>query len=406
MKLDFTVSEVKELINQLTDRDTFMETIRVDVREAVGSLMSNLMDAELTHHLGRDRYERLNGRCNHRNGKYGRKLTLKGIGEVNLKVPRDRLGTFQTRVIPKWRRYEQTLVDDLSLMFLSGCSTRSLSMISKRLIGRSISATEISNCTKELSGAVEAWRLRDLSQEPIKYLYLDGVNFSMRLCDGISKVPVLVIIGVALNGQKLVLGLQSGDKESASSWREFFKDLKGRGLQGDRIELGLMDGLPGLEMVFGEEFPRAKIQRCQVHVARNVLAKVPRKIKKQVADDMRSVFYASSKKKAWAFHEEFEKKWEKDIPSAVKCLKGSLKACLTYLDFPEDEWISLRTTNVIERVNKEFKRRTKPMEIVPGEESCYRLLAFISLKMELHWRANPVGKVRENLPFFKQIKGK
>ena len=406
MKLDFTVSEVKELINQLTDRETFMETIRVDVRAAVGSLMSNLMDTELTRHLGRDRYERLNGRCNHRNGKYGRKLTLKGIGEVNLKVPRDRLGTFQTRVIPKWRRYEQTLVDDLSLMFLSGCSTRSLSMISKRLIGRSISATEISNCTKELSAAVEAWRLRDLSQEPIKYLYLDGVNFSMRLCDGISKVPVLVIIGVALNGQKLVLGLQSGDKESASNWREFFKDLKGRGLLGDRIELGIMDGLPGLEKVFAEEFPRAKIQRCQVHVARNVLAKVPRKIKKQVADDMRSVFYASSKKKAWAFHEEFEKKWEKDIPSAVKCLKGSVKACLTYLDFPEDEWISLRTTNVIERVNKEFKRRTKPMEIVPGEESCYRLLAFISLKMELHWRANPVGKVRENLPFFKQIKGK
>lgn len=404
MRLDITVTEARELIGRLTDRETFMEAIRVDVREAVGKLMSGLMTSELTDHLGRERYERVSGRCNYRNGKYGRKLTLKGIGEVKLEVPRDRMGTYHTQVVPKWQRYEKALVDDLSLMFLSGCSTRGLSLISKRLIGRSISSTEISNATKELSGAVEQWRLRDLSEEPIKYLYLDGVNFSMRLCDGISKVPVLVIIGVALNGQKLVLGLQSGDKESAANWREFFKDLKGRGLQGNRIELGIMDGLPGLEKVFAEEFPKAKIQRCQVHVARNVLAKVPRKIKKQVADDMRSIFYASSKNKARAFQEAFVKKWEKDVPSAVKCLQASAKACLTFMDFPEDEWISLRTTNVIERLNKEFKRRTKPMEIVPGEEACYRLLAFISLKMELHWQSTPIGKVRENLPFFKQIK--
>ena len=404
MKLDITICEAQELIHKLTDRETFMEALRVDVRAAVGKLMSNLMEGELTGHLGRGRYERLGRRCNYRNGKYGRKLTLKGIGEVNLEVPRDRMGTYQTRVIAKWQRYEKALVDDLSLMFLSGCSTRSLSLISRRLIGRSISPTEISNATKELSGAVEQWRLRDLSEEPIKYLYLDGVNFNMRLSDGIAKVPVLVIIGVAENGQKLVLGLQSGDKESAANWREFFKDLKGRGLRGNRIDLGIMDGLPGLETVFAEEFPQAKIQRCQVHVARNVLAKVPRKLKEPVADDMRSVFYASSKKKAWAFQKEFEKKWNRDIPSAVKCLQGSVKACLTFMDFPEDEWISLRTTNVIERLNKEFKRRTKPMEIVPGEEACYRLLAFISLKMELHWRSTPIGKVRENLPFFKQIK--
>ena len=104
------------------------------------------------------------------------------------------------------------------------------------------------------------------------------------------------------------------------------------------------------------------------------------------------------------FQVAFVNKWKRDIPSAVKCLQTSAKACLTFMDFPEDEWISLRTTNVIERLNKGCKRRTKPMEIVPGEAACYRLLAFVSLKMELHWRSNPVGKVRENLPFFKLIK--
>ena len=138
--------------------------------------------------------------------------------------------------------------------------------------------------------------------------------------------------------------------------------------------------------MFKEEFPKAKVQRCQVHVARNVLAKVTnRKSKKRVADDLRSIFYASSKDKAVEFFAAFKAKWEKEFPSAVKCLSNSLESSLTFFNFPDEEWISIRTTNVIERVNKEFKRRTKSMEIVAGENACYTLLAFISLKMEIHW---------------------
>lgn len=177
---------------------------------------------------------------------------------------------------------------------MTGISTRSLSMISTRLIGRKISPTEVSNANKELIDAVEKWRTRDLSEETIKYIFLDGVNFDMRIDGSIEKVPVLVAIGVTESGKKLVLGFQAGDKESAPTWREFFKDLKKRGLDGSKMVLGVMDGLPGLEKVFKEEFPKAKVQRCQVHVARNALAKVPKKLKKTVADDMRSIFYASS----------------------------------------------------------------------------------------------------------------
>ena len=179
--------------------------------------------------------------------------------------------------------------------------------------------------------------------------------------------------------------------------------MKGRGLDSAKITMGIMDGLPGLEKVFAEEFPGAKVQRCQVHVARNVLAKVPQKFKEAVADGMRSIFYASSKEKAREFFAEFKAKWEVQLPSAVKSLEKSLDACLTFFNFPEEEWISLRTTNIIERLNKEFKRRTKPMEIVAGERSCYTLLAFIALKMELHWRSNPIGKVRKNLPLWKVL---
>ena len=154
---------------------------------------------------------------------------------------------------------------------------------------------------------------------------------------------------------------------------------------------------------FNATITKAKVQRCQIHVARNVLAKVPKKLKKNVADQVRSIFYASSKSKAIEFFESFKAMREKDLPSAVKCLENSLNSCLTYLQFPQEEWVCLRTTNVIERVNKEFKRRTKPMEILAGERSCYTLLTFICLKMELHWRSKPIGKVAANLPFMKQM---
>ena len=404
MKLEVSVPELVEVFKEIQKQpEQIFEMIRLDVREIVGDYMTAMMNAELTHFLGREPYARSQGDVNHRNGSYDRTFTLKSLGEVEVKVPRDRKGEFTTQVIPRSKQYEAELSRDLSLMFLAGISTRSLSMISKRLIGRKISHTEISSANADLTEAVEKWRMRDLSKESIKYIFVDGVNFRMRMHGSIELVPVLVAIGVTKRGHKLVLSMQSGDKESASSWREFFKDLKSRGLNSQTVTLGIMDGLPGLETVFKEEFSQAKVQRCTVHIDRNVLAKVPRKLKKDVAADLRCIFYATSREKALEQFNTFKEKWRKDLPSAVNCLERSIDSCLTFFDFPEDEWISLRTTNIIERLNKEFKRRTKPMEIVAGEHACYRLLAFISLKMELHWRSNPVGKVHNNLPFFREL---
>jgi putative transposase len=404
MKVEISVPEVVSIFKEIQGQpEKIFEMIRVDVRESVGEYLSQLMDMERTIFLGREQYERVEGESDHRNGSYPRSFTLKGIGKVGVNVPRVREGDFKTQIIPRSKRYEDELRQDLSMMFLTGVSTRTLSMMSERLMGRPISPTEVSNANKELIDAVEQWRNRDLSQERIKYVFLDGVNFDMRVDGSVEKVPILVAIGVTETGHKRVLGFQAGDKESAPTWREFFKDLKKRGLDGSNIVLGIMDGLPGLEKVFKEEFPKAKVQRCQVHVSRNVLAKVPRKLKKVVADDLRSIFYASSKQKAMESFITFKEKWQKELPSAVKCLENSIEACLTFFICPEQEWISLRTSNIIERLNKEFKRRTKPMEIVAGENACYMLLAFVSLKMEVHWRSNPIGKVRKNLPFFKRL---
>jgi putative transposase len=401
MEIKISVPEVVNLIKELQENPSrIFEMATMNVQKDVGNYLTNLMKAELTHILGREPYERGNGRTNHRNGSYDREFCIKGIGEVAVKVPRDRKGEYQTQVLPRSKRYEDRITEDLSIMYLTGISTRTLSMLSKRLIGREISHEEVSKANKELTEGVEKWRNRDLSQEKIKYIFVDGVIFKMRLKWSVEKVPVLAAIGVTEDGTKLVLGLQSGDKESATNWREFFRDLKSRGLDGTSVRLGIMDGLSGLEKVFGEEFLNAKVQKCQVHVARNVLAKVPHKLKKEVADDLRSIFYASSKEKADDFHRKFYEKWNKEIPSAVKSLSQSIDACLTFFKFPEEEWISLRTSNIIERLNKEFRRRTKSMEIVAGEDACYRLLAFISLKMELSWRSNPIGNVRPNLPLY------
>jgi putative transposase len=401
MEIKISVPEVVSLMKEIQENPArIFEMVTMNVQKDVGTYLTNLMKAELTHVLGRGDYERSKGKANHRNGSYPRNFCIKGIGEVAVNVPRDRKGEYQTQVLPRSKRYEDRIAEDLSIMYLTGISTRTLAMLSKRLIGREISHEEVSKANRELTGAVEKWRNRDLSQEKIKYIFVDGVIFKMRIDGSIENTPVLVAIGVTETGARLVLGLQSGDKESATNWREFFRDLKSRGLDGSAVRLGIMDGLAGLEKVFEEEFPSAKVQRCQVHVARNVLAKAPHKVKKEVADDLRSIFYASSKEKAMGFYSSFQEKWDKDIPSAVKSLTQSLNACLTFFNFPEEEWISLRTTNIIERLNKEFKRRTKPMEIVAGENACYRLLTFISLKMELSWRSNPIGKVRPNLPLY------
>jgi putative transposase len=385
MKVEISLTEVVQVFKELQEQpEKILELVKEDIPYAVGKYLSEIMRIELIEFLGRKPYERTGDSTNYRNGSYSRYFAFKGIGEVPVQIPRDRNGEYQTQVMPRGKRYEDELRQDIAIMYLSGVSTRTLSMISKHLLGRKISAGEVSRCSRELVDAIENWRNRDLSLTRYKYLFCDGVNFKMRVTGSVEYVSVLVVIGVTLSGQKQVISIQSGDKESASNWRETFKDLKRRGLDKSAVVLGIMDGLAGLEKVFGEEFPKSKVQRCQVHVARNVLAKVAKKLKQTVADDMRSIFYASSREKANEFANRFKERWQNEIPSAVRCLENSLDACLTFFDFPGEEWESLRTTNVIERLNKEFKRRTKSMEIVAGESTCYTLLAFISTKMELH----------------------
>ncbi len=404
LELKFNPNELKDYVKTLPNiKDQIFDIVRMDVKEVATDFLNNLMQTEFELFIGREKHQRQSlisvTERNYRNGHYQRSFAVKGLGRLAIKVPRDRLGKYRTQVLDKYQRTEAALKEDVAILYLMGTSTRALSLISKRLLGHKISHAQVSECSKALCESVERWRTRPIEDE-IKYLYLDGTNFKMRIDGSIELVSVLVVIGVTNSGHKKVLALQAGDKESAGSWRELFKDLKSRGLNKTSVQLGIMDGLPGLEKTFKEEFPKAKIQRCQVHVSRNVLCKVPRKIKQEVADDIRSIFYAKTRSKADEFRNQFKLKWNKEIPSAVKCLESSINSTLRYLDFPEDEWVALRTTNPIERLNKEFKRRTKTMEIVAGESSCYNLLAVISLRMEVYWQRHPIT-FQKALPWFK-----
>jgi len=386
--------------------DQLFEMMQLDFRQIAEATLSTMLRHELTAFLGREAYVRTaDSPKNHRNGSYQRSFAVKNLGELKIQVPRDRKGEYQTEMLQKYERYDQELKRDVCMMFLSGCSTRGIELMSEALIGRRVSRGEVSSINNELMTGIDKWRSRDLSGFRVKYMYLDGVFFNMRVERKIEKIPMLVVIGVTEENRRIFLCIQQGDKDSAGTWREIFRDMKQRGLDPKAIKLGVMDGLPGLSSVFQEEFSSAKVQRCQVHVARNVLCKVPKTMKQAVADSMRSIFYAPSKQSAQEKYEAFYQAYQTAYPSAVKCLGNVLDECLTYLSFPEEDWVSLRTTNPIERVNKEFKRRTNSMEILAGERSAYRLLCFVALKMEIYWQRSPTNRAPNQfeLPEFTQL---
>lgn len=391
---DVNLPETAELFTAVMKKpEKMFEMLKINLKDTAEKAVTELIKMELTGFLGRSKYERNGKSSNSRNGKRERTYTTKGIGTLKIDIARDRKSKFTSKLIARYDRYDKELEGDILAMFLSGMSTRNVTMFSSRLLGREISPTEVSNASKEVMGALEKWRTRTLKNSHIKYLIVDGVYFKMRVKKHIEKVPMLIVIGVTNSNERIFLTIQQGDKDSATTWREIFKDMKQvRSLNKNEVKLGIMDGLPGLEKVFKEEFPLAKVQRCTVHVERNVMVKVPKSRRIEIKDKLRDIFYASDKKTAIGNYKAFAEENQKTIPSAVDCLRRSIRSCLTFYSFPKDEWISLRTTNAIERVNKEFKRRTKPMEILAGEKSAYLLLSFIAYKMELNWKKAPFGK--------------
>jgi transposase-like protein len=195
------------------------------------------------------------------------------------------------------------------------------------------------------------------------------------------------VIGVRADDEKMeVLSIEMGDREQKTLWAELFQDLARRGLDLGAVELGIMDGLSGLEAAFQAAFPKARTQRCQVHAKRNAIKRVSKKDRDAFRKDLDAVFYAKTRAVARQAFSALESNWKTKYPTAVGVIERDLDSLLRFYDWEDRYWASLRTTNPIERVNKEFKRRTKAMEITGGETTTYRLLAYVALTMNLSWR--------------------
>jgi len=282
-------------------------------------------------------------------------------------VPRDRNGGFEPKVLPRYQRREEKLDRQILDLFIGGISTRKMKKITKELLGKGYSAGTISKINKQLTEEMRAWMQQPI-EDNIQYIFLDGLNLPVKRF-AVSKESLLVAIGITTDGYRKILAVQLGDRESAGSWGEFLKDLVRRGLKGEHLKMGIMDGLAGLENVFSEIFPRARIQRCVVHKLRNVAAKLPRRIHKDCLDHLKRIFYAKDLEAAQKRFQEWKQAWEKMAPSAVHCLEKDLETVLSFYTQPQPLWKVLRTTNTIERTFKEFRKQTKRIKATTGRSA-------------------------------------
>lgn len=260
MKIVVKVTDVVALARQFRETPgAAMQQLAQQVRSVVTDALEHVMDAELELHLGEE-----GDPSNKRNGYRERSYALKGVGAVTVRVPRDRKGTFESRVVPPSRRYDEAIERDLATLHLAGISTRMLAMLSRRVMGVRVSAQEVSNAMQTLVPAAKRFLERPLGDRRWVYLYVDGTNFRVRRST-VAIEPTLVVLGVDEQGHKSVLAMVQGDKDARGAWEVVFQELKNRGLDGSAVQLGIMDGLPGLASAFREAFPNARAARCWVH---------------------------------------------------------------------------------------------------------------------------------------------
>lgn len=396
VKVEIRVPELTKVLEQFrVNRLGSLELLGQEVKLSVANLFNQLLNAEMTLFLGEaDQHD------NKRNGYEDREYALKGVGCIRLRIPVDRKRKFSSAIVPAREQFDSRLKEDMAVLHLAGISTRTLAMISKRILGIEVSKQTVSNSLGVIEGRALEWLERPIEQE-YWALFVDGTNFRMQRRGSTEKEPSLVVIGLNKQNRMSILAIQPGLKDDANSWREVFSDLVKRGLNTQAVRIGVMDGLPGLENSFKETFTSAVTGRCWVHSLRNAIAKTPERLREAFQMLAAKVMYASSENAARLAFKELKLAMNKDAQRAVHCLEKDLESLLAHYKFEKTLWRSLRTTNPIERVNKELKRRTKSMESI-GENTLMVLVAFTAMRLELNWQKIPVdSEVISNLKYLK-----
>lgn len=343
------------------------------VRKSVEETLNAMLDAEADEITGAARYERSGERKAYRAGHYERDLTVKA-GKMSLKVPKLKGAVFESAVIEQYRRREQSVEEALIDMYLAGVSTRQVDDVSQLLWGDRMPSQTLSDKLKKVYADIDEWRGRPLEQD-YPYLFMDGVWHKRCWGGSVENVSILVAVGVGMDGRREVLSVAEGMKEDSESWREFIKGMLARGLKGVRLVTG--DRCAGLVAAVNELLPGARYQRCMVHFERNILAKVNPKNRDWAADALKAIFSMESRDKALEKAESVAKDMEaRKLREAAKCLREGIGETTTYLldDYPREHRRRIRTNNMIERLNREIRRRTRVVGSFPDGRSALMLI--------------------------------
>ncbi len=373
--------------NDSTLSDALLEQLSAQGMEALPDLFRVLLNAamqiERQKHLGAAPHERTEQRTGHANG-YKDKTLATRIGQITVAVPQVREGGFYPQSLERGTRSERALKLSLAEMYVQGVSTRKVAAITEQLCGFSVSSGQVSQAAKELDATLEAWRTRPLTACP--YLLLDARYEKVRQGGIVQDAAVLIAMGVDEAGKRSILGVSVALSEKEVHWRQFLQSLTQRGLCGVRLVVSdAHEGLKAARMAVLGSIPW---QRCQFHLQQNASAYVPRQDRKaSVAADIRAVFNAQDRAEADALLKRAVQKYEAAAPKLAAWLEENLPEGLTVFASPEPHRRLLRTTNGVERVNREVRRRTRVVSIFPNEASCLRLASALLMEISDDWQA-------------------
>ncbi len=365
------LAAVKELFSQKPD----------GLREVVRAVLQEVLEAEMTEAVGAARSERSEGRLGYRSGSYGRTLITR-VGKLELRVPQDRDGRFSTELFERYQRCERALVATLAEMYVQGVSTRKVKAITEELCGHAFSASSISAINKRLDESLKAFAERPLA-EPFAYLILDARYEKVREAGVVASRAVLIAVGIDWDGRRQILAVEMANRESRSSWREFLVGLKARGLKG--VEFVVSDDHAGLVKAIAEVLPEAAWQRCYVHFLRNALDHLPRKHADDCLQELRWIYDRRDLAEAKADLSAWLTKWQARYPRLTSWAEEAIEQTLTFFRLPRQHHKHLKSTNMLERLNEEIRRRTHVVRIFPNTESCLRLVRALAVETHENW---------------------
>ena len=354
------------------------------LREGVELLSQMVMELEVEQQIGAGKHERTPERNNHRNG-YRERTWETRVGEIELAIPKLRKGNYFPSLLEPRRPAEKALLAVVQEAYLKGVSTRKVDALMKALGLTGIDKSKVSRICKELDQVVEQFRNRPL-QASYPYVWLDALYLKVRQNHHIVSLALVIAIGVDDEGERHLLGFDLGGSEEEAFWLAFLRSLVKRGVK--RVKLVISDAHEGLKSAFSKVFSGASWQRCRVHFMRNLLARIPHRDKAAVADAVRLIFDQPSRQSAEIQLHQLVEKLDKIYPDAAALLADAEQDILAYKSFPKEHWRRIHSTNLLERVNKEVKRRTKVVGVFPDRPSVIRLVGSILNEIDDDWRAS------------------